>query len=229
MTARLAITIGLFLAVQPALAAGADQPCGFADWRDADVASLERCAGADVPEAAFWLARRLESGNVVAENPARAATLYRRALVQGMAEAGLRLGMLFERGQGVAADPVRAADLYLAAAEAGVIEAQYRYARLHDDARGALKNRTLAAAWYLKAAMQGHAPAQYRLGLLHARGDGVERDMVETFAWWKIASVNGHIRARRGLKDLGDHLGLPEFAAARRLIHEREATAVVYR
>ena len=69
----------------------------------------------------------------------------------------------------------------------------------------------------------------YRLGLLHARGDGVERNMVETFAWWKMASVNGHIRARWELKKIGDYLDLKQFAAARRLIHEREATAVVYR
>ena len=95
MTARLAITIGLFLAVQPALAAGAKDACGFADWRSADVASLERCVGEDVPEAAFWLARRLDAGNVVTEDPGRAAALFQRALVQGIAEAGLRLGLLF--------------------------------------------------------------------------------------------------------------------------------------
>jgi TPR repeat protein len=98
-----------------------------------------------------------------------------------------------------------------------------------DDSFGEMKDREAAARWYRLAAMQGHASAQYRLGRLHARGDGVERSMVETFAWWKMASVNGHIRARWDLKKIADFLDVTDFREARKLIHQREATAVLYR
>tara|TARA_R110002110_G_scaffold1761_10_gene7729 strand:+ start:811 stop:1275 length:465 start_codon:yes stop_codon:yes gene_type:complete len=112
--------------------------------------------------------------------------------------------------------------------EQGHGQAQYRYARLRDDARGADKDRKAAAVWYRRAALQGHALAQYRLGRLYARGDNVERSLVETFAWWKIASVNGHIGARWELKRLSEQLTVEQFAAGRRLIHERESTAIKY-
>ena len=60
-----------------------------------------------------------------------AATLYRKAAVQGAANAQFLLGDLYESGQGVPQDYTQAAAWYRKAAEQGQAEAQFGFGGLY--------------------------------------------------------------------------------------------------
>lgn len=63
----------------------------------------------------------LQGGHGTAEDPVRAAELYRAAAEQDYLPAVCDLGLCYENGTGVEQDPVRAAELYLQAAEGAIL------------------------------------------------------------------------------------------------------------
>ena len=91
-------------------------------------------------------------GNGVPQDRAKAAGWYRKAALQGLADAQYNLGTFYEQGVGVPQDYTQAADLYRRAAEQGNASAQFNLGLLYDNGTGIERDYTQAAAWYTKAA-----------------------------------------------------------------------------
>lgn len=104
-------------------------------------------------------------GHGVAESDADAFVWYRRAAVQGVAEAQYQLANMYAFGLGVPADDEadadrHAAQWYFVAARQGHREAQYGLAVLFLTGKGVVRSDEEALRWMRKAAAAGHADAR---------------------------------------------------------------------
>jgi TPR repeat protein len=176
--------------------------------------------------AQFRLAERLEKGDGIAADPARAARWYRAAAAQGRAPAQVELaqearGYLLATGQGTPEDPAAAARWYRAAAEQGSPLAQHYLGHLYRTGRGVPRDAERARRWSERAARQGYAPACRRLGYAYYWGEGLPRDFVLSHAWFRASGES--LEASGMLKRLFVLLTEDERARAerlaRRLVH----------
>ncbi len=163
-----------------------------------DVASLERLAARDIPEAQTALANLFDEGRAVPRDYAQAARWYERAAEAGDPEAQYKLGWHYENGFGVPRDSTRAYELYQMAAESGNATAQYRIGASYVRGSGGQpRDYEQALYWFREAAASNHAEAQFSMGMLYESGMGVPTDPTLALAWYQRAADNGNARARR--------------------------------
>lgn len=132
-------------------------------------------------------------------NAKAAVDWYRKAAVQGHAEAHYKLGAIYENGaDGVKSNAQESARLYRIAAsemdifaQQGSADAQHVLAGMYQQGQGVKKDLAMALRWWEKAALQGHVLAQLSLGRLYAQGNDVPRDNYQAAFWLDMAAAQG--------------------------------------
>lgn len=155
------------------------------------MATIEAAPAKGEIEAISALAWRYETGSGVAEDDARAASLYRAAAARGEPLAQWRLGVMIDEGSaaGSAEDAVA---LFRGAAAQKSAAAMASLAVMHATGRGVERDYEAAMRYYQAAARMGSAHGIQGIGVLHANGQGVERDMDEALAYWLVAAAAGN-------------------------------------
>ena len=116
------------------------------------LAALECQARNGDAEAQFDLAVRLETGDGIAADPARAARLYRQA-------GSFRPGTQYIWVPGVSGQPGYVMPVVSGPDQAGLAKAQFHLAMMYLDGRGVAVDRRRASALLGEAAKAGYAPA----------------------------------------------------------------------
>lgn len=150
-------------------------------------------------------------GYGVPEDPAKGATLYRRALEAGDMSAAIPLARLLREGGGVAKDPAASAALYRRAAEAGLSDGDFGLAYAYETGAGVQPDLATAIKFYRKAAAKGNADAQHNLGVLAEHGRGMAANLGEAVRWYGLAARGGSADAQYKLGVLAEHgRGMPQ-------------------
>jgi len=139
----------------------------------------------------FNLAELYHFGDVVVEDDAKSAELYKEASAQGIDLNEIRK---------------RSVEEIRACAEQGQPGCQYWQGLFNYDGYfGLLKaDKTEAARWFRRAADQGHPYAQARLARMLENGDGVAKDADEAVEYYRLAAAanasgNGWVAVRLAL------------------------------
>lgn len=188
---------------------------------------VERGAAVGDAEATDQLAWFYETGSVVEQDMARAASLYRRAAERGFAPAQWRLGVMLDQGEGVEEDPREAVTWFVRAAALGSTDALTSLAVMHATGRGVAQNYPEAMRLYREAALRGNRHGFYGVGVMFAYGQGVRADPVEAFAWLAVAASMGDEDAPPQMDrlDLDDRSLAAAVARANRIVEETGADA----
>lgn len=163
------------------------------------VATLRAAAEQGDMAAQLDLAERLESGDGLLQNYARAAEWYARAAGEGSLDAANRLGRLYHSGLGVPRDLPRALDLLERAAAGGQADHLHDLALVLESTAPDDETLSRAADLYRQAADLGHEDAAVSLGVLLQNGTGVPQDFTEAAALYRRAAERGHPRALNNL------------------------------
>jgi len=142
---------------------------------------------------------------------------YRKAAMQGNANAQLNLGVAYALGLGVPQDYAEAMKWDRKAAIQGNAGAQLEIGVMYENGQGVPQDYTEAMKWHLKAAMQGNADAQTRLGVIYANGLGTPQDYQEAYAWLNVAAAQGHQDAAPIRDDVAGKLTPSALLAAQQL------------
>ncbi len=174
----------------------------------ASAKELEGKAFAGVPEAQHDLAAIYTAGRGVTQNFEKAATWFREAADQKVANAAYNLGVLYHQGLGVEKDLDRALYWYREAAKMGHPEAQYNLGIAYIEGIGTEYSAPIAAAFFESAANQGIVEAAYNLGLIYENGliNGAKPE--DAILWYKIAADGGSNDAKAALIQLTNTLGI---------------------
>ena len=147
---------------------------------------LDRAVRANIPDAIYMKASRLEAAGKLGE----ALPLLKQAASMQQREAVDRLGSLLLHGaEGVEADPPRGLSLLeLAGNRLGSPLAAWELARYYDS----VGESELADSWYVTASNRGVAEAMARRGLLHLLpGLSVSWSPTEAYRWWRAGKQAG--------------------------------------
>ena len=175
--------------------------CSHQENEEHQTDSTEQQMEAEPPLDAKTLLRQ----GIVADNAgdyAKAASLYRKAAQQGLAEAQNNLGVMYKDGQGVEQNFAEAARWFAKAALQGNILAQSNLGWLYQSGNGVAQDFAAARHWYLKAACRGHAAAQNNLGTMYRDGQGVVQSLDSARYWLEQAANQGMALAQRNLANL---------------------------
>ena len=131
----------------------------------------------NVPAAMVWFEKAAAQGSPQAQNNlgmsyitpvpkdrAKAATLFKAAAEQGLAQGAYNLAIMYEQGWGVTQDYRLARKWYQQAAEHKDADAEYRLAILFEQGLGGDKDQAAASHWMKSAADHGSEEAQLKLG-----------------------------------------------------------------
>ena len=139
-------------------------------------------------------------GRGVANDDVEAAKWFRKAAVQGFAQAQCVLGLNYRYGQGgIAKDYVEEAKWYKKAAEQNFALAENELARCYFFGEGVTMDKVEAVKWYRKAAEQNNTSAQYSLGRIYRTGNGVKKNLVEAVKWYRKAADQNDASAQHDL------------------------------
>lgn len=176
----------------------------------AAVKDLENQAFSGVPEAQHDLAAIYTAGRGgVTQNFEKAATWFREAADQKIANAAYNLGVLYHQGLGVDKDLDRALYWYREAAKMQHPEAQYNLGIAYIEGIGTEYSAPIAAAYFESAANQGVVEAAYNLGLIYENGlVGGGAKPEDALLWYKIAADGGSNDAKAALAQLSSTLNI---------------------
>lgn len=152
-----------------------------------------------------------ETGKGVAEDDAKAASLYRTAVAQGDAFGQWRMGVMIDEGA-VAGSVEQAVALFRQAAAHKSPGATASLGVMYATGRGVERDYETAMRYYQAAARMGSAHGLEGIGVLYANGQGVERDMNEALAHWLVAASAGDEDAMALLMQYMPSSGTPEAA-----------------
>lgn len=122
----------------------------------------------------------------------RAVYWYRKAALQGNADAQNNLANRYRLGEGVPVNPQMAVQWWSRAAEQGHVLAEYHLGESFRRGQGVPKNMRTAVYWYQRAALQGNADAQNNLANRYRNGEGVAFDLDKAVYWWKLSAKQGN-------------------------------------
>lgn len=155
-----------------------------------DIASLTQQASDNNHHAQFFLAKRLQKGEGVAKDPAKAVYWYTRAAEQNIAPAQLNLGIMYLRGEGVKADMQKGRAWLEKAAHLGDNRASYALAMIDE------KQKRLVDAykWYDLSSRDGmldqniRNKAQAKIGqlALDLSSSDIEKAKTSADDWFHI-------------------------------------------
>ncbi len=136
----------------------------------------------------------------------RAVRAWQPLADSGDADAQFNLAQAYKMGRGVPMDLDKAEQLYCAAGRQGHAQAS--------DICGLLLfqrgERAQAMPFLRGAADRGDPRAQYILGVAHFNGDIVEKDWVRAYALVSLAQQAGLPQATGALKQMDEHIPLPD-------------------
>lgn len=193
-------------AVRPALAgapasnASATDKAGRAmqkgDFKTALV-ELRPLAARGDPNAQFLLGMLYDSGKGVAQDQARAASLFRQAAEQHHLIAQLFLGVFYYSGQGVKKDFAEAARWLREPADSGNDEAQFYLGSLYARGEGVKQDDSTAVHYLSRAAAQRNTRAMGMLAtsLFSRSGGHGDQDLVDAYAWSHLAAELDPVQA----------------------------------
>lgn len=197
------------------IAAAAAAPSAFASpatdearrllAQNQDAAAFERVESASRRgdmDATALLGWFYDTGRHVAQDHARAAELYRRAM-RDNPSVQWRLGVMYDLGQGVAEDPAQAVRLFREAAREDDVNAMVSLGVMYANGRGVAADYAEAMRHYRRAAERGAGPGFLGIGMLHQYGLGVLPSASEAAAWYLAAHALRDTRARQLLGALG--------------------------
>jgi len=164
----------------------------------------------DNKQAAFWLAKSAEQGNISAQvelgivfdrmqDYAQALVWYRKAADQGNARAEYNLGLVYQDGEGVPKDMEQALAWFQKASDQGDVFALTNLGAIYENGIGTPVDYLKAADLYRKAAEQGFPGAEYGIGFLYLNGKGVPKDYALASAWMRKAAEQGETMAQYDL------------------------------
>ena len=203
--------LGVFAATT--LAFGAAQSLAARDAAEPrfTLAFVEAEAAKGQADAIATLGWMYETGKGVAEDDAKAASLYRSAIAQGDSFGQWRMGVMIDEG---AAQGTReqAVALFRQAAAQKSAGATASLGVMYATGRGVERDYETAMRYYQAAARMGSAHGIEGIGVLYANGQGVERDMSEALAHWLVAAAAGDEDAMALLMEYMPGSGEPEAA-----------------
>lgn len=155
-----------------------------------DISSLTDQASQGNTQAQFFLAKRLQKGEGVAKDAAKAVYWYTRAAEQDIAPAQLNLGIMYLRGEGVKADMGEGRKWLEKAAHLGDNRASYALAMIDE------KQKRLVDAykWYDLSSRDGmlddkiRGKAQAKIGqlALNLSSSDIEKAKTSADDWFTI-------------------------------------------
>lgn len=173
------------------------------------VKDVEQKALAGDPNAQHDLAAIYTAGHAnVKANYNRAATWFREAAWNGVANAQYNLGVLNHQGLGVKQNTAEAIMLYRVAAAQNHPEAQYNLGIAHIEGVGAEYNPQRAASYFEQAARGGIVEAAYNLGLVQENALLGDARPEEALYWYHLAAEEGNAQAREALTQLTKQMDL---------------------
>ncbi len=132
----------------------------------------------------------------------KAATWFREAAVNGVANARYNLGVLYHQGLGVPQNIDTAFGWYRAAAKAGHPEAQYNLGIAYIEGIGTPYDPAKAADNFKNAAKAGILEAAYNLGLIYENGLLGSAEPGEALKWYKLSADLGSAEGKTALEQL---------------------------
>jgi hypothetical protein len=166
------------------------------------------------------LPNSMRKASVSAGDLKLAACWYRRAALQGVAEAQNNLGVLYATGRGVGRNDAAAVHWYGLAAEQNDPKATSNLGMMYLEGRGVKRDFAKAFQLFGRAAEQGYAIAQNNLALMYANGQAVVRDYVSACAWLDVAAQE--ISGCSELRDrVAEEMTAEEIARARELANRK--------
>lgn len=141
-------------------------------------------------EAMSTLGWMYETGTGVAEDDAKAASLYRAAIAQGDGFGQWRMGVMIDEGA-ASGTSEQAVALFRQAAAQKSPGAMASLGVMYATGRGVERDYDAAMRYYQAAARMGSVHGIEGIGVLYANGQGVARDMDEALAYWMVAAAAG--------------------------------------
>lgn len=141
------------------------------------------------------LGELFEKGNTknnIHQNYREAVLWYKKAAVQGLAQAQYNLGRMYYNGTGTEQSFLNAFYWYDKAAMQGSTDAKCNIAYMYEHGQGIEKNSLKALRWYKEAAMQGSVKAQYQLACMYNDGIVIKRSLPDAFKWYKLSAEKGN-------------------------------------
>jgi TPR repeat protein len=185
------------------------------------LARLQERSKAGDAAAQYELALAYARGDGVAQDYAKAASLFREAAISDDIRAQFDLAVMYEEGLGLSRNINEALIWYHSAAARNYAPAEYNLAVAYAEGRGASADMVAAARWYLRAAAQGVVPAMINFAILCETGQGIEQSSVIAYAWYRAAAARGDKDAAKRADDLWRH-----FSDAERRKAEAAATTI---
>lgn len=140
--------------------------------------------------------------DVLPQDRAAAAVLYRKAAEKGHRSAQARWGYALMNGLGVPRNPIEGESWLRRAALAGDPEAAVMVGDLYAKGGTLPPNYAEAAMWFKRAVDAGHKGAARALGMLHLTGAGVARDQGEAARLFRLSAEGGNAHSRVDLGNL---------------------------
>ena len=163
--------------------------------RDACIQYLEKAADQKHPDAAYALARLLDTPSSSSSELVDCIKWYRLAAESGDVNAQMRLGYLFHSGLHVRKDLNEAIKYYSMAAENGHRDATYNLAQVYDFAPDNLRDVRKAAALYKSSADAGHSDSQLYFAQKILQGQADDNSFETAVTYLKRAADSGSARA----------------------------------
>jgi TPR repeat protein len=187
----------------------------------------------DDPGCMIEMAKHLESGTYVKEDPARAMGLYRKLSETDDAKAigFANLGRFHEEGITVKRDIRKARMYYREAAKDRNAFAMYRLYELTK--KSGTKDEMVF--WLISAAEEGSVPAMVDLAARYENGDGVPRSRRQAIEWYHRASDKGNKDSRDNIaqlllmEDFEDEPTMYEAAIEKAAVNDRETLMLLAR
>ena len=176
------------------------------------LASIQAEAAKGEADAISTLGWMYETGNGVATDSRKAASLYRTAITQGDAFGEWRMGVMIDKGQAPGSKGQALAFFRQAAAQKSA-GATASLGVMYATGRGVTRDYESAMRYYQAAGRMGSAHGIEGIGVLYANGQGVERDMDEALAHWMVAAAADDSDAMSLLMKYMPAAGTPEAAA----------------
>ncbi len=182
--------LGVFAATTLALGAGSSLSAQDNAGSQFTLAAVEVEAAKGQADAIATLGWMYETGKGVAEDDAKAASLYRTAIAQGDAFGRWRMGVMIDEGAAPGSSEQAVAMFREAAAQKSA-GATASLGVMYATGRGVARDYEAAMRYYQAAARMGSAHGIEGIGVLYANGQGVERNMGEALAHWMVAAAAG--------------------------------------
>jgi TPR repeat protein len=161
------------------------------DDEKTDLDYLQEAAGFGEPQAQFQLARLLESGDGIEQDPNLAFANYQKAADQGHLWALTFLGLCFQRGTGTAPDPKRGFECFTKAAREGVPLAMHCLGEAYIEGRGVEPNPGEGINWYRRGVELGDVGCTAELADCYEFGKAVPQDLRQALELYQRCMEGG--------------------------------------